>query len=89
MKIEELIERIKADSGLTSPEDLALVARVAARAIELGGRAAAGEDVSEELAIVKATALNLSERAKVAISTNVLAFIQGTFTNVITKLLLA
>lgn len=86
--VRELVARIQREAGLTDPEQIAMLARTATRAIELTARAAAGENVEEDIATVRATALNLSERAQFALTSNVLAWVTTLATNVLTRLLI-
>mgnify|MGYP003451220999 FL=1 len=53
-----------AQAGVTDPQILELSVRVALDASQLQARATAGEDVQQEIAIVQATALNLSEHVR-------------------------
>jgi len=54
-----IIERVRDRIGLNDPAQVELLARLATDATQLGAQAAAGVDVSRELAIVKASAENL------------------------------
>ena len=89
MNLQEIIEQIKTESGLTNPAQIEIMSRTITRATELGSRQLAGEDVSEELAIVKATALNLSEHVRNVALEKTLSFVQQTVTAVLTKALIA
>ncbi len=62
--IRSVLDTIKRDAGLTDPAQIALVSRVTVDFAQLQARAAAGEDVAEELKVVTATALNLSENVR-------------------------
>ena len=62
--INDVLESIKRDAGLTDPKQIELVARVTVDFTQLQARAAAGEDVAEELAIVNATAMNIAENVR-------------------------
>lgn len=80
MTIEDTLRQIQAEAGFTDPEQIALVARVTLDAAQLQARAMGGENVEGELAIVTATAANLSEHVRNVIgrhlltaATNVLA----------------
>ena len=53
-----------AQAGVTDPQILELAIRTTLDASQLQARAAAGEDVEKEIAIVQATALNLSEHVR-------------------------
>jgi hypothetical protein len=75
--LAQLLERIKAKTGIQDPERLLLVTRVGFDYAALQARAMAGENVTEELAIVAATAANLDEHARGVIGTEFLAWTQG------------
>lgn len=62
--IRSVLDTIKRDAGLTDPAQIALVSRVTVDFAQLQARAASGEDVAEELKVVTATALNLSENVR-------------------------
>lgn len=62
--IRSVLDTIKRDAGLTDQAQIALVSRVTVDFAQLQARAAAGEDVAEELKVVTATALNLSENVR-------------------------
>lgn len=62
--IRSVLDTIMRDAGLTDPAQIALVCRVTVDFAQLQARAAAGEDVAEELKVVTATALNLSENVR-------------------------
>ena len=87
--LDDIVEIVKKQAGLTDPEQIALVSRVVANSTALAARAAAGEKVDEELVIVRATALNLSEHARNVLGRNVLLFVQETVASVLTRVLLA
>lgn len=87
MNLQELIEKVKRESGLTDPEHIAMLARLTVRSAELVAAQAIGENVDDEIAIVKATALNLTEHAKSVLSANVLSFINTIAVSIFQKLL--
>lgn len=76
-ELQQLLERIRQQSGLTDPDRVTLLARVSTDAAWLHSRALAGEDVTAEMAILKATAANLDEHARGVVGTQLLAFVQG------------
>lgn len=82
--IEDVIQQAKEASGITDPEVQEIIARMVVRSAAVAAQAAAGQDVSEETAILKATALNLSEKARVAVGNSVGVFL----TNIIQQSLL-
>jgi hypothetical protein len=85
--VELLVERIKSESGITDPEQVAILVRVSVRATELAARAATGQDVQKELDILHATALNLSEKVRNVIGAQVTSFLTTILTNAITRVL--
>lgn len=88
-KLEDIIEVVKTQAGLTDPDQIALVSRIVANAMSLAARAAAGENVDEDMAVVRATALNLSEHARNVLGRNILLFVQETVSQVLTRVLIA
>lgn len=85
--LEELAERVKRESGLTDPAQIAILVRVTLRTAELAARAALGEDVQKEQDILHATTLNLSEHVRNIIGSNVQSFLVTKVTEVLTKIL--
>lgn len=79
---EATLERIKRSVGVRDPALVALAVRVAADAAQLQARAAVGEDVSGEVKVVEASALNLSENARNVVGRELLGFL----TSVLTKI---
>ena len=86
--IDQIIQRVKNSSGITDPEQIEMIARTVTRSTELASMAALGSDVSEELSIVKATALNLSENVRNKVSEELLAFINQFVIAALTKALI-
>ena len=86
-QLEELAERVKRESGLTDPDQIAIAVRVTLRSAELGARAAMGEDVQKEQDILHATTLNLTDHVKNVIGRNVQSFLVTIITGVLTKVL--
>lgn len=68
--LQDLLDRIKSDSGIQDPDRIALLTRVTMDAATLQARAAAGIDVSKEMLVLQATAANLDEKARQVITTN-------------------
>lgn len=64
MNAREILEALQRDAGYTDPEQILLVARVLTDFTGLQARALAGEDVSQEIAIVNATTANLDEHLR-------------------------
>lgn len=62
--IQSMLDRMKADSGITDPAVIALLSRVMVDYTALQARAVAGEDVLKELLTVKATVANLDEHTR-------------------------
>ena len=89
IKLEDIIGLARDASGLTDPEQIALLSRVITSTAELTVRAAAGENVDEDAAILRATALNLSEHTRNVIGRNVLAYVQEMVSMLLTKVLVA
>lgn len=87
--IEDIVEIVKKQAGLTDPEHIALVSRVVTHSTALAARSAAGENVDEDMAVLRATALNLSEHARNVLGRNVLLFVQETVASVLTRVLIA
>lgn len=85
--LEELVEKVRTESGLTDPEQIGIMVRVTLRTAELGARAAMGEDVQKEQDILHATTLNLSEHVRNIIGANVQSFLVTKVTEVLTKIL--
>lgn len=85
--LEELVERVKSESGLTDPAQVGIMVRVTLRTAELAARAALGEDVQKEQDILHATTLNLSEHVRNIIGSNVQSFLVTKLTGVLTKIL--
>lgn len=72
--LRKLQEDILSDVGAHDPERQALVARVTANTLRLQAMQLAGQNVDHEMAIVKATAANLSEAARNAIANRLMTF---------------
>lgn len=79
--LEELVGRVKTAVGVQDPERVALAARVALDFALLQSQATAGSisqsQLAHELAIVEATARNLDEATRRAVSAEVMAWTQG------------
>lgn len=75
--LQAVIDRIKTDLGATDPERLALVSRLTIDAAGLQARALAGEDVTQEMAIVAATAGNLDHHARGVIGSQLSTWLTG------------
>lgn len=76
MNAKEILEQIQRDAGYTDPEQILLVARILTDTTALQARSLAGEDVSEELAIVQASAANLDEHLRGVVGQAWLAWTQ-------------
>lgn len=87
MNLEAILENIKNEAGLTDPAQIELLARTITRTAELTTRKLAGEDVEEELAIVKATALNLSAHVRNVAFEHALSYVHSIVTGVLTRAL--
>lgn len=73
--LRQLVDGIRAQ--FTDPAKAALAIRVSLDFAALQARAAGGEDVTKELAIVEATARNLDEHARGVIGQQFMAWTQG------------
>lgn len=80
MNLDELKEAVR---GLVDAEDKEMAAAIAGDLAVLGARAAAGEDVSGELAHVKAQALNLAAEHQSRISSMVLGYVNRVVSGVV------
>lgn len=86
--LEAMLERIKRDSGINDPEQVAMLARTATKATELAARSALGEDVEDEMQKLKAIALNLDENVRRVAGMQIALYLQSFFAGILTKLLL-
>ena len=81
--LRDTLDAIKRDAGLTDPKQIELVARVAVDFTQLQARAAAGENVDKEIAVVAATALNLSEHVRNVMSQQLSKWLTGLLVRVL------
>lgn len=79
--LEDLLGRVKTAVGVQDPERVALAARVAFDYALLQSQAMAGtirpQELERELGIVEASARNLDEATRRAVSAEVMAWTQG------------
>ncbi len=87
--IEEALQRVVSATPLGwTPEDIARAARVSVDLAALSARKAAGEDVETELAIAKATALNIAAGAQLSAGTAIRDALIEVTTKILTGVLL-
>lgn len=86
--VERLVSDILAVARIEDPQQRELLARTATRAVELATRAALGENVDAELAIVDATAKNFSTFVRRQTGDLILAFVQRQIFGALTKMAL-
>lgn len=75
--IAAVLEKIQADAGLKDPATVLLVSRVLVDFSALQVRAAAGEDVTSELAVIAATTANLDENVRKVVTLNFQTWLQN------------
>ena len=88
MSADEIVQTLLRRATIDDPEQQALIARTMARAIELSARAAAGEDVDDEIKIVKATALNFTEFVRQQARSLILGHVQNQILAALTRMAL-
>lgn len=87
--LDGLLDKIKAESGVTDPATAALIARITLNAVAVGARMAAGENVAEQLDNLKAQKSNLEAKFLRVVATNVTSYLQEAILKGITLALLA
>ena len=86
--VEEIIQTLLRRATIDDPHQQELIARTMTRAIELSARAAAGEDVDDELQVVRATALNLTEFVRQQARSLILGHVQNQILAALTRMAL-
>lgn len=87
-EVRQLFEGIKGDMTLTVDEQV-MVHAVITDTVALGARQLAGEDVAAELALVKATALNIADAKRLVVQNRLENFMQGLITKLIAAAVVA
>ena len=87
-EVRQLFEGIKGDMTLTVDEQV-MVHAVITDTVALGARQLAGEDVRQELALVKATALNIADAKRLVVQNRLENFMQGLITKLIAAAVVA
>ncbi len=83
--INQLVEKIKREVGLNDPRMNLMLVSIVNDTVTLGARAAAGENVDKDVLIVKATALNLADRDRQIVVTNIMTFFQNVLIGVLSR----
>lgn len=85
--LTKLAGEIVTRSRITDPEQIALVSRTTIDYAALSARAMSGEDVSEEIAIAEATAMNLDRATRKNIGDALVTFLNNAAHGVLVNLL--
>jgi hypothetical protein len=87
-EVRQLFEGIKGDMALTVDEQV-MIHAVITDTVALGARQMAGENVTSELALVKATALNIADAKRLVVQNRLENFMQGLITKLIAAAVVA
>lgn len=87
-RVLELLETIKKQASISSPEEVELVSQIISDSMILSAKALSGENVDEEVKIVYATMLNIADGKRQVVVTHILNFVNSLIVGIVQKALL-